>query len=444
MEQTIGRYKIQREIGKGGMGIIYKALDPQSQKPVAIKVLPPNLVDRSTVERFSREARALIKLKCPSLVEVYDYGMEHGKHFFIMEYIEGETLKALIKRTGMLTINEVLDITEELAKALMYIHRQQMVHRDIKPANIMITPEHRVKLMDFGLVKMLGVTNVTIDGTSLGTVEYMSPEQITGIDIDHRTDIYCLGITVYEMLTGRLPYQGDNVQAIFYKHKNETPPAIRTLRPEVTVEMEMLTNRAMAKDRNLRYQSAEEILEDLARIRGKTVQLSTSRKQGDHSTIVMPASSSKKEEKPFSFNLPVAIAGLIVVSILAGVWFRKPLMERVSKISPGGFFKQQADQQLLEETESSLQVLEEAERQYALGLEYEERNSFDAAVAQFEQAVKLRKGYAPYYKSLALVYERQNKYKKALKTWNEVIKYDQSGMLSQEAKAKIGILQDKD
>jgi len=222
-DKMIGKYKVLREIGVGGMGIVYKGIDPADQKAVAIKVLPPSNTDRAAVQRFNREAQAMSQMNHPNLVRVYEHGMTQGQNFYAMEYVEGESLKSYIKHRGPMKEKDAAGIIIQACRALSYTHRQGITHRDIKPANIMLTVDGKVKVMDFGLVQIPGLTKVTQEGSAVGTAEYMSPEQIDGMEIDTRTDIYSLGITMYEMLTGRVPFKGDNVHTVFLKHKEEVP-----------------------------------------------------------------------------------------------------------------------------------------------------------------------------------------------------------------------------
>lgn len=450
MENTLGQYKIMREIGKGGMGIIYKALDPRTQKPVAIKVLPPTMVDRVTVERFHREVQAMVKLKHPNMIEVYDSGMEKGKHFLVMEFVEGENLKTVIKNQGALAAKRALQVTAQIADALSHVHKQGMIHRDIKPANIMITPDGKVKVMDYGLVKMLGVTNVTVDGTSLGTAEYMSPEQISGDGVDSRTDIYSLGIALYEMLTGRLPFEGDSMQALLMKHKNEIPVPVRKHRPEVPVEAEWIVTKAMAKDLSSRYQTVEMLLADLLKLtgplpaagQGKTASASrTTERKIKVNKLVL---EKKSTERRFSHNYFGAGIFLFMVIWIAAVIIYRDKVFTLIKEKPWTkvmVFPQRTD--LLGEAERSLRVLEKAEKHFDQGQEYARQGSAAKAAAEFQAAIKLRNDHPPYYRALALVYEEQNEHKKAVKAWTDLIRYSSDGAEVEEAQKHIQELAEK-
>ncbi|MBL7170472.1 MAG: protein kinase [Candidatus Omnitrophica bacterium] len=424
-EKTIGKYKLLREIGKGGMAIVYKALEAGTQRNVALKVLLPNMVDRSTVERFNREARAMARLKHPNIIEVYDFGMTGGQHYLAMEFIEGESLKTLIKRKGPLSVEESLDIIAQAGKALAYAHSEGMIHRDIKSGNIMITKEGKVKVMDFGLVQIAGVTRVTTEGSAVGTVEYMSPEQASDEELDSRTDIYSLGVTMYEMLTGHPPFEGDSFQAVLIKQKSETAPSMKKSRPEIPMELEEITQKAMAKDITQRYQKAEELLDDINRLRGIEVQRTQKK-----------AETAEKPQRPQRKKISRAILGLIIIGLLGYIGyinraefslFLSDLGAKI-KMAPTG----KAD--LVRETEELLKNLEIADEHHSLGLKFYRDGFVDEAIAEYKKAVRLRPDYPLYYKDLAIAYEEKGEIKKAVKAWQELLKYDETSPLGTMAR----------
>ena len=440
MEKMIRKYKILREIGKGGMGIVYKALDTTDQKTVAVKVLPTMLVDRSTVERFSREAQAMARLKHPNLIEVYDYGMAEGQHYFAMEFIEGESLKTLIKRKGTLSVNETLAIIAQAAEALAYTHGEGVIHRDIKSANIMVTNDGKVKVMDFGLVKIPGVTQVTMEGSAVGTAEYMSPEQVSDEELDTRTDMYSLGVTMYEMLVGHTPFQAENLQAVLMKHKYETPPPISKERPDIPAAMEHIAMKAMAKEISRRYQKMQELLEDIYRIKGKSQ--ATQKINLPMTEKITPIKSDNKQKPQKNEikkkKLVPAILGLIIV-ILAVFGFlqRAKILETCSNISDKVQALFQKDDHLLGKTEASFKELQEADDHHKLGLRYYKEGLFDQAIREYKKAINLRKDYGPYYKNLVKSYEAKKEYKNAIKAWEGLLKYDASGSYTELALQEI-------
>ena len=229
IDQTISHYKITKKLGEGGMGVVYKAEDTKLDRPVALKFLAPHLVaDEEARKRFVREAKAAAALDHPNICTVYEIDEADGQSFIAMAYLEGESLQAKIE-SGPFKIGQAIETAIQMARGLSAAHQKDIVHRDIKPANVMITAggagiEPQAKLMDFGLAQLTkGKTRLTKEGTTLGTAGYMSPEQAQGIDLDRRSDIWSLGVVFYEMVSGRLPFQGEYDQAILYGVLHEEP-----------------------------------------------------------------------------------------------------------------------------------------------------------------------------------------------------------------------------
>jgi len=231
--KTISHYKILEKLGEGGMGVVYKAEDTKLRRTVALKFLPPELTrDSEAKERFIHEARAAAALNHPNICTIHEIDESEGQFFIAMEYVEGESLKDVIEGNlpKVLNFREALDLASRVADGLNEAHGKGIIHRDIKPDNIMITSKGQAKIMDFGLAKLRGQTKLTREGTTLGTVAYMSPEQARGDEVDHRTDIWSLGVILYEMLTGHLPFRGEYDQAVIYAIMNEEPEAATGLR----------------------------------------------------------------------------------------------------------------------------------------------------------------------------------------------------------------------
>ncbi len=258
------RYEIIRSIGEGGMANVYLAQDTILDRKVAVKILRGDLAeDEKFVRRFQREAISASSLNDPNIVEVYDVGEDNGKYFIVMEYVQGLTLKQLIKKRGSLTLPEVQDIMLQLTSAVAHAHESYIIHRDIKPQNVIILEDGRVKIMDFGIAVALNAGEFTQTNSVMGTVYYIPPEQANGGAATVKSDIYSLGILMYELVTGHVPFKGDNPVEVAIKHMNEPIPSICEYDPEMPQSIENIILRASAKNPKNRYDSAWEMHEDL-------------------------------------------------------------------------------------------------------------------------------------------------------------------------------------
>lgn len=273
--QTVSHYKILEKLGEGGMGVVYKAHDTELNRDVALKFLPNYLTsDPSEKERFYHEARAASSLNHPNVTTIHeikeyeDPATESKQLYIAMEYVQGETIKHLVG-SDTLSMRKILDIAIQVCEGLAAAHEKSIVHRDIKSENIIITPKGQAKIMDFGLAQVQGATKLTKTGSTLGTAAYMSPEQARGEDVDHRSDIFSLGVVLYEMLTGRLPFRGEHVTALMYSITNEEPPPLARFNEKITDELQRIVSKALEKERDERYQHVDDLLADLRRERKK-------------------------------------------------------------------------------------------------------------------------------------------------------------------------------
>ncbi len=258
------RYSIIRTLGEGGMANVYLAYDTILDRNVAVKVLRGDLAsDEKFVRRFQREALSASNLYHPNIVQIYDFDQEDGQYYIVMEYVEGKTLKQLLKRRGSLTITEVIDIMSQLTDGMAHAHDSYIIHRDIKPQNIMILDNGMIKITDFGIAMALNSTQLTQTNSVMGSVHYLPPEQAAGRGSTIRSDIYSMGILMYELLTGSVPYKGDNAVEIALKHLKEPLPSIREKLPELPQSIENIILKATAKNPQNRYKDAREMHQDI-------------------------------------------------------------------------------------------------------------------------------------------------------------------------------------
>jgi serine/threonine protein kinase len=263
----VSHYRIIEKIGAGGMGEVYLAEDTELNRKVALKFLPPHLCqDADCRTRFKREAQAAAKLNHPNIVTIYEVSEFNGRPFFAMEHVEGQSLRDLIKAKE-LPIERVIELAIQICEGLHKAHQSGIVHRDVKPANILIDADGRAKILDFGLASVTGSDHLTKTGSTLGTIGYMSPEQAKGEEVDQRSDIFSLGVVLYEMITSKSPFKTDNDAATLRNITDQEPEPLARYKAGVSSELQIIISKALQKDGALRYQHADELSADLKSVR---------------------------------------------------------------------------------------------------------------------------------------------------------------------------------
>ena len=312
--QAISHYRITEKLGEGGMGVVYKAEDTKLRRTVALKFLRTEVLESEEHKtRFLYEAQAAAALDHPNICTVHEIDEDEGLVFIAMAFVEGQSVKQKIAARP-LKLEEALDVAIETARGLNAAHKKEIVHRDIKSSNLMITEERQVRIMDFGLAQLADRTRLTETGTSLGTPAYMSPEQARGEPVDRRSDIWSLGVVLYEMVSGQLPFKGEREAAVSYAILNEEPEPLTALRSGLPVELDRIVGKALAKDRDERYQHVDEMLVDLQSL--KKERESGARRQAQAPAVLVRGSRA-------GWYVALAVAGVAVIvaaSVWLGVW----------------------------------------------------------------------------------------------------------------------------
>jgi eukaryotic-like serine/threonine-protein kinase len=332
--QLSGRYRLDAQVGSGGMSTVYRAFDSNLERQVAIKLLHREIAaDSDQLERFRREARAVAQLSHPHIVGVIDAGEDESRPYIVFEYVEGETLKERIRRMGRLPIDEAIAYAIEIARALGCAHAHDIVHRDVKPQNVLIDGEGSAKVTDFGIARSMTEEGLTADGRVLGTTDYVSPEQALGRDVNGQSDIYSLGIVLYEMLTGDVPFHGENQVSVAMKHVREDLPDVQRERRQVSATLAAVLDRMTEKDLKRRYEDVPTLIADLE----ETLAIEAARagtSTGEATAVLRTLPARARRRLPFRMRYAVPlllIIPLAILAVLVGGLLTKEAVERTHR-----------------------------------------------------------------------------------------------------------------
>ena len=333
--QLSGRYRLDAQIGAGGMSTVYLAFDQTLERRVAIKLMHREIAsDSDQLERFRREARAVAQLSHPHIVGVIDAGEDEGRPYIVFEYVEGETLKERIRRMGRLPVDEAIAYAIEIARALGAAHARGIVHRDIKPQNVLVDEEGSAKVTDFGIARSLDEDGLTADGRVLGTTDYVSPEQALGHGVNGQSDLYSLGVVLFEMLTGDVPFHGENQVSVAMKHVREDMPDVKEARPEVSAGLAAVLDRMTDKDLQHRHPDAASVvadLEDALALEASRTGTST----GEATAVLRTLPAAKQRRLPLRLRLRMPVLFLILLVALSGTVLFFLLKEGVDRTHRG-------------------------------------------------------------------------------------------------------------
>ena len=333
--QLSGRYRLDAQIGAGGMSTVYRAFDQTLERQVAIKLMHREIAsDSDQLERFRREARAVAQLSHPHIVGVIDAGEDEGRPYIVFEYVEGETLKERIRRMGRLPVDEAIAYAIEIARALGCAHSHHIVHRDVKPQNVLIDGEGSAKVTDFGIARTLDQDGLTADGRVLGTTDYVSPEQALGHDVNGQSDIYSLGVVLYEMLVGDVPFHGENQVSVAMKHVREDIPDLQSRRPEASATLASVLDRMTDKDLKRRYPDIPSLVTDLEE--ALAIEAARSGKStGEATAVLRTLPESARRRLPFRLRHPLPILGVICLLAVLVVTVALVFKEGVDRTQKG-------------------------------------------------------------------------------------------------------------
>ena len=340
--QLSGRYRLDAQVGAGGMSTVYRAFDSTLERRVAIKLMHRDIAaDSDQLERFRREARAVAQFSHPHIVGVIDAGEDEGRPYIVFEYVEGETLKDRIRRLGRLPVDEAIAYAIEIARALGAAHARGIVHRDVKPQNVLVDEEGSAKVTDFGIARSMDDSGLTAEGRVLGTTDYVSPEQALGHEVDGSSDLYSLGIVLYEMLVGDVPFHGDNPVSVAMKHVREDLPDVQRRRPDVSADLAAILDRMTCKDLGPRYSDALTLQADLEEALARELSR-TGHSTGEATAVLRTLPDQTKRRLPLRMRrrVPIlALVALVAVTVAVAAFLAKEGVDRTQRGTGQGTVK---------------------------------------------------------------------------------------------------------
>jgi serine/threonine protein kinase len=451
-ELFAGRYEVIEEIGRGGMGRVYKVFDKKVKEKIALKILNPEIAsDKVTLERFENELRIARKIAHKNVCRLFDLDEEQGVHYITMEYVSGEDLRSLIRRVGQLTVGKSLVLAKQVCAGLKEAHALGIIHRDLKPQNIMIDREGNAHIMDFGIARSLTGKGVTGTGMIVGTPEYMSPEQIESKELDERSDIYALGVILFEVLTEKVPFEGDTAVSIIYKHKNEPVPNPKKINRHIPDALNRLILKCLEKNKENRYQNVDELLKELSQIQAdvpSTEKIIPEKKPLTSREIAVKFSLKK-------LLVPALIAlGVIIIGL--AVWRLPPLLESMRSSTPVEVLPQDTSvdadpfdvaQKYWDEKdyegaiEEFMTILKTDPTNYRAQVSIagilHEQGKIDEAIQEYEKAILLDASIPDTYYKLGTIFEEKQELENAFTHFRKYIELSPEGSLDDAVYDKV-------
>jgi len=443
-----GRYQIIEEIGKGGMGRIYKALDKELEEKVALKLIKPEIsADEKTIQRFRNELKLARRISHMNVCRMFDLNKEGETHYITMEYVPGEDLKSSLRRIGPLSLGKALIIARQVCEGLAEAHRLGVVHRDLKPQNIMIDREGNARIMDFGIARSLEAKGITEDGLIIGTPEYMSPEQVEGKKADQRSDIYSIGVILYEMVTGHIPFEGKTPLSIASKHLTAIPIEPKIINAQIPEDLSRVIMKCLEKEKEKRYQKVEELLSEFRKIEKNipTTEKIIPAKKPMTSEEIKRAQGSKKFLISASAVILAIVAGLVIWRFIFQLGVSKTSLslpapaKKEDFLAAGNTYWKNKDYSEAFNQFKKLLALEPRyfEAQLSLAAVLREQGRINEAIPEFEKAIDLNKSDPRPYKHLAEIFEEKHELEKGVYYYKECLKRASESPDSQDIQQKV-------